>query len=206
MTLILLDQDFYHMHTPSKSQNGFGSLQILAILLAIAVIGSTGVVVFRYDRKSTSDLAAPRISAPNSDSTTSSNAQSAQTAQQSLDIPEWGVRMTLDSNTASLYYYISPENPDVAYLSLKTVSDIAPLCAADKTSLGAIDRLTNAEQQAITDGTNYGHAGSIRVGNYWYGFESPNAACVPDAATQQAIANAQPSYNLLNVFNTLAAD
>ena len=75
---------------------------------------------------------------------------STQTDTQYLRIKEWGVRLSLTSDTASLYYYIKPSLPNVAYFSLKTISDIAPDCAADKISLGAIARLTEAEQQAAT--------------------------------------------------------
>ena len=124
-----------------------------------------------------------------------------------LDIKEWGVRLALTSSTASLYYYIGSQTQDVAYLSLKTVSAVAPDCAADKTSLAAIGRLTESEQQAIVSGTTPGIAGTIHIGSYWYNFSnSSDASCMTDAATQQAVAKAQPPYDLRSVFKTLTTD
>jgi type II secretory pathway pseudopilin PulG len=125
-----------------------------------------------------------------------------------LDIKEWGVHMTLDSTTASMYYYIKPNLPNVVYLSLKTVSTIAPDCAADKISLGAIVRETPAEQQSAPDAQN-SIKGTIHIGNYWYGFSKSPAVCVINASQDAAISQALPNYSLqelINTFNTLAAD
>jgi hypothetical protein len=137
-------------------------------------------------------------------------AKSITPATQYLDIKEWGVRLTLNSDTASIYYYIKPDLPDVAYLSLKSISDIAPDCAADKVSLGAISRLTPAEHQnAVSDPTR-GNPGSIQIGNYWYGYSSPQAGCGDStAAIRAAVSSAAPNFNrgtLVATFNTLAAD
>ncbi len=133
--------------------------------------------------------------------------QPAQTTSQYLDIKEWGVRLTLTSDTASLYYYIKPDLPDVAYLSLKTISDIAPDCAADKVSLGAIVRETPAEQQSAPD-AKYSIKGTVHIGNYWYGYDNSHAACYAPTMNA-AISRAAPNFNrstLSNTFNTLVAD
>jgi len=107
-----------------------------------------------------------------------------------------------------MYYYIKPNLPNVAYLSLRTVSGIAPNCAADKTSLGAIVRQTPAEQQSAPD-AKYSIKGIIQIGDYWYGFSSPQAACISKASESAAVLQKLPSYNLGKIsdaFNTLAAD
>ena len=134
---------------------------------------------------------------------------STQTDTQYLRIKEWGVRLSLTSDTASLYYYIKPSLPNVAYFSLKTISDIAPDCAADKISLGAIARLTEAEQQAATANPSaLNQPGSIHIGNYWYNAQNSHAACAnstEDAAIQKAL----PGYHIGEIYkslNTLAAD
>src|SRR5205807_8052794 len=122
-------------------------------------------------------------------------AQPAQAVARYLTITEWGVRLTLDSKTETLYYQINPQLPDVAYLSLKTVSNIAPNCAADKTALAAISRQTPAERQ---DALNKGfQAGTLQVGNYYYGYTKANAGCTDGtAAMRDAINKTQPYVNL----------
>ncbi len=133
----------------------------------------------------------------------------AQTTTQYLDIKEWGVHLTLNSTTASLYYYIKPDLPNVAYVSLKSISDVAPNCAADKVSLGAIVRQTPAEQQSAPD-AKYSIKGTIHIGNYWYGYDNSHAACTDGTtAMNAAVSKVAPNYNpgvLLDTLNTLAAD
>jgi preprotein translocase subunit SecG len=126
---------------------------------------------------------------------------------QYLTIKEWGVRLTLDSTTASMYYFIKPDLPNVAYLSLKAVSYIAPDCAANETSLGAIVRETPTEQQSAPD-TKYSVKGTTQIGNYWYGFSTPQAACI-NATQDVAVQKAVPGYSREEIgkaFSTLAAD
>lgn len=136
-----------------------------------------------------------------------STTQAQQPAASYLDIKEWKVRLALDSNNASLYYYINPDLPNVAYLSLKTVSDIAPDCAADKGSLGAIFRETPAEyQNAVDNPSSLNQAGTLHVGDYWYGYAKPNAGCIDSAATLQAVTKAQPSINPSSAFKTLEVE
>jgi hypothetical protein len=107
-----------------------------------------------------------------------------------------------------MYYYIDPQLPDVAYLSLKTVSDIAPNCAADQFSLGAISRLTPAEHQAALSDATKGTPGSIQAGNYWYGFSLPQTGCM-NSAEQAAVQQALPGFSnseMTKAFNTLTSD
>lgn len=79
-------------------------------------------------------------------------------------------------------------------------------CAADKTSLGAIVRLTPAEQQTAPD-AKYSIKGTIQIGNYWYGYENSHAACTDGtAAMEAAISKAAPNFNmgtLQDTFRTL---
>jgi len=113
----------------------------------------------------------------------------------------------LDNTTASLYYYIKPNLPDVAYFSLRNIAAVAPNCAADKISLGAMSRLTEAEQQSIVSGQTPGTAGTIHIGSYWYSVGTSHAACTDGtAAMNAAVANAAPDYNPGVLLDTLAAD
>lgn len=190
------------------NQSGFSTSVILLAVLVVAALAVTGLVVYQHHKpSSTKSTAATSSSQPaTTQPKNSTTTQPAATTTQTLDIKEWGVHLTLDSTTASLYYYIKPSLPNVAYLSLKTVSNVAPDCAADQTSLAAIGRLTEADQQAIVSNSTPGIPGIVHVGSYWYSYAKPNASCMPDAATQQAVAKAQPSYDLQSVVKTLAAD
>ena len=189
------------------TESGFGAIEAMLIIVAIVVVAVAGLVLYRHNHKTNVKRdASTSTSQTASQQTTSSNAQVAQPAQQYLAIKEWGVELTLDSSTASLYYYMKPEVPDVAYLSLKTVSDIAPNCAADKVSLAAIGRLTEAQQQAaVSKPSILNRPGTIHIGSYWYSYTKPNSGCVDDAAQSDAVSKAQPTYNLEDVVRTLQA-
>ena len=121
-----------------------------------------------------------------------------------LTITEWGVRLALTSSTSSLYYYINPQQPDVAFLSLKTVSDIAPDCAAVKASLAAIGRQTPAVRQDALN--KHLQAGTVQIGNYWYAFSHEPVDCTDGTATMRAaVSNAEQGVNFDDLFKTLQA-
>ncbi len=109
------------MRKSNVNQSGFSVIEVLLIILVVAVLSAVGFVVYQRQKNGTKSTAA-------TNSSTGVTAQSAQATTQYLTIKEWRVRLKLSSNTASLYYYIKPELPNVAYLSLKTISDIAPNC------------------------------------------------------------------------------
>lgn len=191
-------------------QSGFSTTVILLVVLVVAALAVTGLVVYQHHKPSSAKTSA----ATNQTQTTTTQPKKTTTTQptvttaQALDIKEWGVHLTLDSTTASLYYYIKPSLPNVAYLSLKTISDVAPKCAADKFSLGAIVRLTPAEQQTAPN-ADFSIPGTKQIGNYWYGYSNPQSGCTDDAAMDAAVSKAAPNFNtstLQNTFNTLAAD
>jgi len=131
----------------STGQSGFSVIELVLIVLVFAALAGTGLAVYRHNM-STSTKSALNTGQPQTTSQakgttnthptqTTSTTQPAQTATQYLTIKEWGVRMKLTSDTASLYYVLgtSDQFGDYAYLSLKTISDIAPDCAVDKTAL-----------------------------------------------------------------------
>jgi preprotein translocase subunit SecG len=187
-------------------QSGFSTSVILLAVLVVAALAVTGLVVYQHHKpSSTKSSAATGTNQTTTQPKSTTTTQPATTTTQYLTITEWGVRMTLNSNTSSLYYYISPQNPNVAYLSLKTISDNAPLCAADKTSLAAIYRLTSTEHQNdLNNPTTANVAGTLQVGNYWYGYSTSHTNCYSSTAEMQAVAKVQGAYNLEDNFKTLA--
>lgn len=186
-------------------QSGFSTSVILLAVLVVAALAVTGLVVYQHHKP----IGAKSSAATNSSQPTGQQQSTTGTQAQTttyLNITEWGIRLALTSNTSSLYYYISPQNPNVAYLSLKTVSGIAPLCAADKTSLAAIYRLTSTEHQNdLNDPIKASGAGTLQVGNYWYGYSTPHVSCYDNTTEVQAIAKVQGVYNLEDTFKTLQA-
>ena len=196
------------MRAAKSKQRGFSIIEALIAVVVAGAIGTAGVFVYQHNQTKVTEAEAARTSQ-------SSNSQQAATTPPTptvgyLDIKEWGVRLSLNSTTASLYYYINPQLPDIAYLSLKNISAVAPTCAADKNPLGAISRLTSAEHQSALDGSIHSIPGTIHIGTYWYGYESAQADCTDGThATQAAESKAAPNFNsgtLQNTFTSLAAD
>lgn len=192
----------------TNRQSGFGALVVLAVVTVLVVAGGSSYVVYRHSHKSTSAAASssPSVAPSPTPLTGTSTTPPAQTAPQYLGIKEWGVQIPLDNRTASLYYYIKPDLPNVAYLSLKTVSDIAPDCAANKVSLGAIYRLTEAEQaSAVANPSVLNRPATVHLGNYWYGYDHPNSGCIADAAQSAAVSKVQPDDDLSPLLKKLQA-
>jgi hypothetical protein len=189
------------MTSTANKQAGFSIIEAAIVVVIVGAIAAAGTFVYQHNQTKITDAA------PNTNQQTTTTTPPASTVGY-LNIKEWGVRLALNSNTASLYYYINPNIPNVAYLSLKTISDVAPGCAANSGgALAAIGRLTEAEQQAIVSNSTPGIAGTIHIGSYWYNYANSHADCIGgDAAKEQAIAKAQSPYNLQSTFKTLAAD
>jgi hypothetical protein len=201
------------MRKAKSAQSGFSTpfIMVLAVLVVVG-IGTVGAMVY-HSHKSNPVVSTTVSSStqPTKKSTTSTSTQtqkSATTTTAYLDITQWGVRMTLNSTTSSMDYYINPQQPDVAFLSLAAVSNVAPLCAANANSLGAISRFTDSQQQTAT--SKGLQPGTIQIGDYWYGFAKPNAGCTNDSATTQAAIDAAvpnlTSNTIQDTFNTLSAD
>ncbi len=189
-----------------RQQSGFSIIEVLLIVLVITALAAISFVVYQHHKLSNAAIGSTQTTTKLKSTATTQPAQAAQAATQYLDIKEWGVRLKLDSTTASLYYYTKPNLPNVAYLSLKTISDIAPDCSADKGSL-AIVRLTPAEQQTAPD-ADVSVRGTIQIGTYWYGYENSHAACFGGTAANDAVSKAAPNFSvntLQNTFKTLEA-
>jgi hypothetical protein len=188
-----------------NTQSGFAALQIVLITVIIGIIGFTGWYVWHAKQNADKSLDSNSSTAPTYTQKANDKSDASQTAQdvsQSLAIQEWGVQLTLDNDTSSMYYVIKPNLPHVAYLSLKTISGIAPDCAADDVSLGAISQLTEDEQQSVTKDPSLGQAGTIHIGDYWYAFSNPQAGCGLSESESSAIEKALPNFNRETIGNT----
>lgn len=194
------------MRGQGARQTGFSAIAIVIAVVVVGVIAVSGLLVYQHHRRPGKQTANANSSQTTSQQKSPASAQ--QHTAATLDIKDWGVHLTLDNITASMYYYIKPDLPNVAYVSLGTISGIDPDCAADKTALGAISRLTEAEQQSIVSDPTKGTPGTIHIGNYWYDVQNSHAACI-NATQDAAIQKALPGYNsgeIVKALNTLAAD
>lgn len=180
----------------------------MLVTVGVAIIGIIGSMPKTSNGSSNilhSKLTSQTQTAGSESGSSTSTSQSQSSPTQYLDIKEWNVRLALTGTTSSMYYYMNPSVPNVAYLSLKTVSDIAPACAANQVSLGAISRLTPAQHAAALKNPYLGVAGTIQIGNYWYAYSSPQASCATTASQQISISKALPNFSprsLYNRFNT----
>lgn len=178
------------LKTPQGSQGGVGALVVVIVIVVMALVSGAGYYV--YQRNQSTKLASTTDNQSAAASTTKPKPPASPPAvkdtKKYLVIKEWGVKFALDGQTDSAVYSIKADLPNVAYLSLKKVSDIAPRCAADKQSMAAIGRLTEAEQEAfVADPNKAGAPGTVHIGKYWYNFEHSHASCTDNEAQDKAI-------------------
>lgn len=95
------------MKKSGHRQAGFSIVEGLLIVVTIGVLAGASWVVYQHNRTKVTDAAA------NGTPPISQQAITPAPAASYLDIKEWGVRLTLDGTTSSLYYYIKPSLPDV---------------------------------------------------------------------------------------------
>ena len=98
-----------------------------------------------------------------------------------LSINELGVKFAPTEQLAGLYYYVNPENPNTAYFSLEEFQGTE--CAADKTSLAAISKYSNA--QIESDEILAARKDSMKqIGDNYYLAEGAQASCSEDETVQ----------------------
>lgn len=196
-----------------RRQIRLGTFKALVAIVAIGSLAATGWTMHQRNANQVAITTAAITTQSEDRQTTeqlAANTKSAPTVTY-LHIKEWKVKIPLRDTTSSLYYVIKPNLPDVAYVSLKAISDVAPNCAADKYALGAIARLTEEEQAAFTANPNALHQpGTIHIGSYWYRVDISQAACTDGSKTMSAaVAKAAPNYTppvLRDTLVTLAPD
>lgn len=110
-------------------------------------------------------------------------------------IKEFGVRFKPDSSQSDLVYVYKAASKSI-YFSTSGLTKLDPMCAADKTSIGAMG------QYGLTDeyrpGVKISATAAKKVGNYYYLFESPQSYCSNDDAvnTKQTAVTAMLKKNI----------
>ena len=118
-----------------------------------------------------------------------------------FQIPELEVQFEQSAELAGLYYYISAEKPTIAYFSLNEFKGSE--CAADKTSLAALSKLSETEIEA--DEMLNGQKESMQqINDFYYLAAGAQAECSDDEAIQAKSTSTRSSI-LETIDNTLEA-
>lgn len=163
----------------------------LLILVIIILLFGTGWYIWHsknQTNKSLDEAASNSSTVVKQTKKASSSPSSAQsltqstpsTSQKYLTLKEWGLKMPLTSNISDAYY--SYKN-GYMYLSLQSMSSTS--CSADATTLGVVSRFTSDEKDPQTDelyAKEFPNAAN--VGQYYYYYTHPQAACSDDQALQ----------------------
>jgi hypothetical protein len=162
-------------------QRGTGIIEVLLILVIVGMVGFMGWYVWhsRQSTEATLKKAATQSSATAPKAKTSTSASG---KTDYLVITEWGVKLPLETAIKDAYYYRNTQDPNLknyVYLGTHSLTAQSAACAPEHISLGVIGRqteaehATNAAQGSAADAPVY----SLKVGNYYYGYTHPQAAC-----------------------------
>jgi hypothetical protein len=170
------------------NQKGFAALEALLILVIFAIIGGTGW----YVMSSKNDIY------QNYDSANSSSSPVNSATKKNFEIKEWGVKATYVGKV-DLIYKVTSDNigENWAQLSSKQMKQADPTCDEQSQLGGIIIRLHSGENLRGPAGDDTGQSvesaiktGVIseysQVGDYYYFFQRPQAACGSDGSQAAA--------------------
>lgn len=162
-------------------QAGFTVVEVLLVLVFLAIIGFTGYYVW-HAQKNTDKTLSDTGNSQTAKSTKGKSTTTSNNATVYMDIKEWGVKMPLTGDIKDAYYSM-PSGSDFVTLSVESLKSTT--CAADKISLGGIERFTADTKDGESGATMLSeHPDAVKVGMYYYTFEHTQAACGPDQATE----------------------
>jgi hypothetical protein len=199
--------------TTKRNQKGFGLVGVLAVVLAVGIIGAGGWLVYKNHNKKSVASDTSVSSQTSSKQTLSNSSQTQQTATQYLDIKEWGVKIPLSSQIADAYYVVpsgisndADGKPSGVYLSTKSLNESCGDASAGNTNIsikdavGGIVRVLPTDTDPVT-GKLYMQLdpSGVTLGDYYYGYGSDisNKTCASttllqsiDSAFATAVKNA----------------
>lgn len=96
-------------------QSGFGTVELLLVVLLVAVVGLAGVLTYQHRHKvsTVKDTASTSPSQSSSSTMGTPSTQPVATTTQYLTIKEWGVRLPLPDDIKDAYYTPSTGSADV---------------------------------------------------------------------------------------------
>lgn len=181
-------------------QAGFSAIEAVLILVIIGILGGTSYYVYHANHNATATLNSSSKVAQTSPAKTVKTKKAS--VQHFFKISEWNVQAPYDGSL-SLEYQFFPStgalNPySYAMFSAKQLDATAPQCASSIEYAGSIARYAADQHYLVGDGGidsgktaaetatempagSYGH-----VGNYYFFYTSPQAACGDSQASQDA--------------------
>lgn len=173
-----------------KRQAGFTAVEAIMIVLVVLALAAGGWYI--WQKKATDS----KSSASTTETTAQTNEEKAsgdEDADAYITIKEWGVRFKLDGTTKDGYYAIKENEPNYAFVSLKSLTD--PECAPNKTSVGLFTRFQKDDVDPISGQPYLDLVGADakKVGNYYYFFTHAQAYC--DESAQPKLEAAAKSFD-----------
>lgn len=156
----------------TKNQSGFTVVEVILVLILVAILGFTGYYVWHSQKKADDKKPVSTTSQPSS---TSTKPVAAKSNQDFLVVKEWGVKIPLSANLVGAYYLRQSGLPNVAYLSVNSYKGTN--CAADQTSLGAINRFTATAKDDDGNTMLSDFPTAVKVASYYYVYQHPQAGC-----------------------------
>ncbi|HEX5448015.1 MAG TPA: hypothetical protein VFW90_02325 [Candidatus Saccharimonadales bacterium] len=154
-----------------KISGGFAALEGLLILVIIAIIGGTGWYVWHsknQTNKSLTETTATSQSGVKAVAKPSAIDNKDTSANEYLNIVEWGVRLKLKPQISDVYYTI---NGSDASLGLKSLDNLrtkdGAKCPADKNSVVMISKYEPSDYQSFLQSSGYEDT-AVRIGDYDY--------------------------------------
>ena len=151
-------------------QSGFAVVELLLTLILLAIVGFTGYYVWHSQKQTDKTL-----NTTDKSSAVTTKPKTTASAQQYLTIKEWGVKIPLSADLAGAYYTTMPSVPGAVYLSVDAYKGTD--CAADQTSLGALNRFTATDKDDDGNTLLSDSPTAVKVGTYYYDYLHPQAAC-----------------------------
>lgn len=181
------------------NQKGFAAIEAILIVIILAIIGGTGYYVYQANNKAT-----------NTQNNAHTDAESAVTHKTKyVTLKEWDVRAPY-SGKLHLSYTIKSEAGGVTFAAFTSseLTDQGGLCASSPDYGGTIVRYpadakmlsdsgetldqTASAYAATLDKTDYAH-----VGDYYFFYTSPQAACADKSAGQKVQTDTQSDVKAL---------
>lgn len=155
-----------------KKEAGFAAIGIVLVVVAIVAVGLAGWYVWS---KQTDKNTNQTSSAVEEAEVAVDDNQGATTY---LDIPEWGVKFALTSDTADAYYDNTTTSPLDSF-SLRSHSlDSEPDCTTGSQSVATIFRVPKDAQDDMLPGKTYRETQDGQViGDYFYFIQGAQYSC-----------------------------
>jgi prepilin-type N-terminal cleavage/methylation domain-containing protein len=187
------------MNRLNKNQSGFGAIELILVLVIVALISGVGYFVYQSKKNTDKTLASTSSSEGTPQKSTTTKPTTTNTSQSNsasyLVIKEWGVEIPLTTDIKDAYYAklkndtFSEENYAIG---TKSLTELDANCAAENLSVSIILRQTVLEHDANAKKNDPMNSPvyTIKIGNYYYGYDRSRAACSANknANNQQAAA------------------